>query len=201
MSNNKNNSKSRMLIIIAVLFLIIAVIGVSYAAIFYSKIGDEVNNVSTGTLVMSYTENNNGIYLTNASPMSDEVGRTLTDENLYFDFTVNATMSGNTNVDYVISASKDSSSTLEDSAVKVYLTSLNGTNETTVLAPTKVSSLRTTNDIFYVPDNQYVILESNFTKSESRNYRLRMWVSDDYVLPSISQTYMMRVNVYANMSV
>src|SRR5699024_10973605 len=120
---------------------------VSYAAIFYSKIGDEVNNVSTGTIVMSYTENTNGIYLTNASPMTDEVGRTLTDENLYFDFTVNATMSGNANVDYVISASKDSYSTLEDSAVKVYLTSLNGTNETTVLAPTKVSSLRTTNDI------------------------------------------------------
>ncbi len=201
MSDNKNDSKSKVLIITVIIVLIIAVIGVSYAAIFYSKIGDEVNNVSTGTIVMSYTENTNGIYLTNASPMTDEVGRTLTDENLYFDFTVNATMSGNANVDYVISASKDSYSTLEDSAVKVYLTSLNGTNETTVLAPTKVSSLRTTNDIFYVPDNQYVILESNFTKSESRNYRLRMWVSDDYVLPSISQTYMMRVNVYANMSV
>ena len=201
MSDNKNDSKSKVLIITAIIVLIIAVIGVSYAAIFYSKIGDEVNNVSTGTIVMSYTENTNGIYLTNASPMTDEVGRTLTDENLYFDFTVNATMSGNANVDYVISASKDSYSTLEDSAVKVYLTSLNGTNETTVLAPTKVSSLRTTNDISYVPDNQYVILESNFTKSESRNYRLRMWVSDDYVLPSISQTYMMRVNVYANMSV
>ena len=201
MSDNKNDSKSKVLIITAIIVLIIAVIGVSYAAIFYSKIGDEVNNVSTGTIVMSYTENTNGIYLTNASPMTDEVGRTLTDENLYFDFTVNATMSGNANVDYVISASKDSYSTLEDSAVKVYLTSLNGTNETTVLAPTKVSSLRTTNDIFYVPDNQYVILESNFTKSESRNYRLRMWVADDYVLPSISQTYMMRVNVYANMSV
>ena len=201
MSDNKNDSKSKVLIITAIIVLIIAVIGVSYAAIFYSKIGDEVNNVSTGTIVMSYTENTNGIYLTNASPMTDEVGRTLTDENLYFDFTVNATMSGNANVDYVISASKDSYSTLEDSAVKVYLTSLNGTNETTVLAPTKVSSLRTTNDIFYVPDNQYVILESNFIKSESRNYRLRMWLSDDYSLPSISQTYMMRVNVYANMSV
>ena len=201
MSDNKNDSKSKVLIITAIIVLIIAVIGVSYAAIFYSKIGDEVNNVSTGTIVMSYTENTNGIYLTNASPMTDEVGRTLTDENLYFDFTVNATMSGNANVDYVISASKDSYSTLEDSAVKVYLTSLNGTNETTVLAPTKVSSLRTNNDIFYVPDNQYVILESNFIKSESRNYRLRMWLSDDYSLPSISQTYMMRVNVYANMSV
>lgn len=201
MSDNKNDSKSKLLIITAIIVLIIAVIGVSYAAIFYSKIGDEVNNVSTGTIVMSYTENNNGIYLTNASPMSDEVGRNLSNENMFFDFTVNATMSGNVLVDYVISASKDSDSTLPDNAIKVYLTSIDGNNETQVVAPTKVSSLRTTNDIFYVPDNQYVILESNFTKSESRNYRLRMWVSDDYVLPSISQTYMMRVNVYANMSV
>ncbi len=200
MSDNKNNSKSKMLIIIAILVLIIAVIGVTYAAIFYSKIGEEVNNLSTGTLVMSYSENNNGIYLTNASPMSDEVGMSLTDENLYFDFTINATMSGNANVNYIISASKDSSSTLDDSAVKVYLTNLNGDNESQVLEPTKVSSLNTTNNISYAPNNQYVILESNFRNSESRNYRLRMWLSDDYSLSNTVETYMLRINVYANMS-
>ena len=201
MSDNKNDSKSKLLIITAIIVLIIAVIGVSYAAIFYSKIGDEVNNVSTGTIVMSYTENTNGIYLTNASPMSDEVGRTLTDENLYFDFTVNATMSGNVLVDYVISASKDSDSTLPDNAIKVYLTSIDGNNETQVVAPTKVSSLKSTNNISYAPNNQYVILESNFRNTESRNYRLRMWISDDYTLADVSQTYMLRVNVYGNMSV
>lgn len=200
MSDNKNNSKSKMLIIIAILVLIIAVIGVTYAAIFYSKISEEVNNLSTGTLVMSYSENNNGIYLTNAAPMSDEVGMSLTDENLFFDFTINATMSGNTNVDYIISASKDSSSTLSDSAVKVYLTSLNGNNESPVVVPTKVSSLRTTNNISYAPDNQYVILESNFRNSDSRNYRLRMWLSDDYSFSNTVETYILRINVYANMS-
>ena len=201
MSEDKNNSKSKLLIIIAVILLIIAVIGVSYAAIFYSKVGEEVNNVSTGTIVMSYNENNNGIYITNASPMSDEVGRSLTDENQYFDFTISATMSGSTNVDYVISASKDSSSTLEDSAIKVYLTSLDGNKENQVVAPVKVSSLKSTNSISYAPNNQYVILESNFRNSESINYRLRMWVADDYFLPDISQAYMIRINVYANMSV
>lgn len=200
MSDNKNNSKSKMLIIIAILVLIIAVIGVTYAAIFYSKISEEVNNLSTGTLVMSYSENNNGIYLTNAAPMSDEVGMSLTDENLFFDFKINATMSGNTNVDYIISASKDSSSTLSDSAVKVYLTSLNGNNESPVVVPTKVSSLRTTNNISYAPDNQYVILESNFRNSDSRNYRLRMWLSDDYSFSNTVETYILRINVYANMS-
>ena len=201
MSEDKNNSKSKLLIIIAVILLIIAVIGVSYAAIFYSKVGEEVNNVSTGTIVMSYNENNNGIYITNASPMSDEVGRSLTDENQYFDFTISATMSGNVLVDYVISASKDSDSTLPDNAIKVYLTSIDGNNETQVVAPTKVSSLKSTNNISYAPNNQYVILESNFRNTESRNYRLRMWISDDYTLADVSQTYMLRVNVYGNMSV
>ena len=150
---------------------------------------------------MSYTENNNGIYLTNASPMSDEVGRNLSNENMFFDFTVNATMSGNVLVDYVISASKDSDSTLPDNAIKVYLTSIDGNNETQVVAPTKVSSLKSTNNISYAPNNQYVILESNFRNTESRNYRLRMWISDDYTLADVSQTYMLRVNVYGNMSV
>ena len=201
MNEDKSKSNSKKLIIAAVLILIIAVIGVSYAAIFYSKIGDEVNNVSTGTIVMSYIENNNGIYLTNASPMSDEVGRNLSNENMFFDFTVNATMSGNVLVDYVISASKDSDSTLPDNAIKVYLTSIDGNNETQVVAPTKVSSLKSTNNISYAPNNQYVILESNFRNTESRNYRLRMWISDDYTLADVSQTYMLRVNVYGNMSV
>ena len=201
MNEDKNNSKSNMLIIIAILILLIAVIGVSYAAIFYSKTGEEINNVSTGTIIMSYTENNNSIYLTNAEPMSDEVGRNLSDENMYFDFTINATMSGRTNVDYVITASKDNNSTLPDNAIKVYLTSLDSGNENVVLKPTKVSSLKSTNNIFYAPNNQFVILESNFNNSASRNYRLRMWVSDDYFLPDMVQTYMLRINVYANMSV
>ena len=201
MSEDKNNSKSKLLIIIAVILLIIAVIGVSYAAIFYSKVGEEVNNVSTGTIVMSYNENNNGIYITNASPMSDEVGRSLTDENQYFDFTISATMSGSTNVDYVISASNDISNTLKYNSIKFYLTSLDGNKENQVVAPVKVSSLKSTNSISYAPNNQYVILESNFRNSESINYRLRMWISDDYFLPDISQAYMIRINVYANMSV
>ena len=51
------------------------------------------------------------------------------------------------------------------------------------------------------PDGQFILLNSNFNKTETRNYRLRMWVAGDYVLPNISQTYKLRVNVYGNVSV
>ena len=201
MCDGKDKSKSFLLTVIVVVLLLIAVIAVSYAAFYYSKSGDEINRVSTGTITMSYSENNNGIYLTNAFPIIDSVGMLLSDANQYFDFTVSATMSGSTIVDYAIVGTKDQSkSTLPDEGVKLYLTTVNGNSESQVVAPTKISELRTTDNIPYVPDNQYLILHDNFNETDSRNYRLRMWVSEDYVLPNESLTYLLRINVYGNMS-
>ena len=197
-NENKGKSKSLVLLILGIIILIIAVFGVSYAAIYYSKMGEKVNNVSTGTLTMSYSENTNGINLTDANATSDSVGMAMSQENEYFDFTVSATMSGSTTVDYVIVGSKDTSSTLPDNAIKVYLTEVNGDSERQVVSPTKISELDSTDYISYVPDNQYVLLQSDFNKTTSRNYRLRMWIADDYNMTVGSYTF--RINVYGNMS-
>lgn len=197
--NNDSNSKSTWLIIICIIILILAVVGVSYAAVFYSKAGEKVNRVTTGTMTMSYSENTNGINLTNAYPMTDDIGRNLNDTNQYFDFTVNATIGGNVIIDYVVTATKEGDSTLPDNAVKVYLTNLNSGTESQVLAPTKVSDLQITyQNTAGAPDGQYVLFYSTFSQTEARNYRLRMWVASDYVLPSFSQTYKLRVNVYGS---
>ena len=197
--NKDSNSKSIWLIIICIIILILAVVGVSYAAIFYSKAGEKVNRVTTGTMTMSYSENTNGINLTNAYPMTDDIGRNLNDTNQYFDFTVNATIGGNVIIDYVVTATKEGDSTLPDNAVKVYLTNLNSGTESQVLAPTKVSDLQITyQNTAGAPDGQYVLFYSTFSQTEARNYRLRMWVASDYVLPSFSQTYKLRVNVYGS---
>ena len=197
-NENRGKSKSLVLLIIGIIILIIAVFGVSYAAIYYSKMGEKVNNVSTGTLTMSYSENTNGINLTDARATSDAVGMTMGGENEYFDFTVSATMSGSTSVDYVIAGSKDTNSTLPDNAIKVYLTEVTTGSERQVVAPTKVSELDSTNNISYVPDNQYILLQSNFNKSTSLNYRLRMWIADDF--NNAIGSYTFRINVYGNMS-
>ena len=202
MKTKNNNFKSTALIILCVIILILAVIGVSYAAIFYSKMGEKVNRVTTGTMTMSYSENTNGINITNASPISDAVGQNLNDENQYFDFTVSASMSGSTIINYTITAIREVDSTLSDSAVKVYLTNLNNDEEVQVLAPTKLSDLQvSSNRNIGVPNGQFILFNGNFNKTESLNYRLRMWVADDYDLSDISQTYKLRVNVYGNVSV
>lgn len=199
MKTKNNNFKSTALIILCVIILILAVFGVSYAAIFYSKMGEKINRVTTGTMTMSYSENTNGINITNASPISDAVGKNLNDENQYFDFTVSASMSGSIIINYTITAIRESDSTLSDSAVKVYLTNLNNEKEVQVLAPTKLSDLQvSSNRNIGVPNGQFILFNGNFNKTESLNYRLRMWVADDYDLSDISQTYKLRVNVYGN---
>ena len=201
MKKDKEKDKSLLFIILCVIILIIAVVGVSYAAVFYSRTGEKVNKVTTGTMTMSYSENTNGINLTNAFPISDSTGMTLNESNQYFDFTISASMGGNVSIDYVISAVKESDSTLPDNAVKVYLTSITGSNESQVLAPTKISDLQLTSNIDGTPDKQFILYNGSFNETESRSYRLRMWVASDYVLPDISQTYKLRVNVYGNIVV
>ena len=196
---NHKRSKSTGLVIICIIILILAVIGVSYAAIFYSKTGEKVNRVTTGTMTMSYSENTNGINLINAYPMTDEIGRSLNDHNQYFDFTISANLGGNVLVNYIITATKEIDSTLPDSAVKVYLTNINGISESQVLTPTKISNLQVTSSHnLGAPDGQFILFNGAFNKTESRSYRLRMWISNDYVVSNVSQVYKLRVNVYGN---
>ncbi len=199
---SERNNKTILLSIIGILLLILAVIGVSYAAVFYSKTGEKVNRVTTGTITMSYSENTNGINLTDASPMNDEVGMSLSEDSQYFDFSVSATIGGNADINYVITAVKTADSTLPDNAIKVYLTNVSSGGETQVLRPTKVSDLQiTSEDQSGAPNGQFVLLASNFIETSVRNYRLRMWISDDYVLPDYSQVYKLRVNVYGAVGV
>ena len=73
----ENSSKQVLLSVLGVAILVVAVVGVSFAAFSYSKTGEKVNTITTGTITMEYTEDTNGINLTNALPMSDGVGTNL----------------------------------------------------------------------------------------------------------------------------
>ena len=197
MKDNNDNSKQILLSVLGVAILIVAVVGVSFAAFTYSKTGEKVNTITTGTITMSYSETTNGINLTNALPMSDSVGMKLSEQNQYFDFTVNASITGNTTINYAITATKELDSNIPDDGVKVYLTDMDGDVDTQILAPTKVSSLpKTSDDKSGAPDDQYLLKSDTFAANGSHDYRLRMWVADDYTVTGESQTYKLRVNVY-----
>ena len=209
MKDNNNNSKQVLLSVLGVAILVVAVVGVSFAAFSYSRTGEEVNTITTGTITMNYTDDSNGINLTNAMPMSDGDGKKLTGENNVFDFTVSATISGSgtTNIDYAIIAAPEDGNTLNDNDIKVWLTDTSDVGQgNTASNPVVLNTLpasSTTSATTGSPDSSddYVLKSGTFSGTGgSDSYRLRMWV--DYNAPSMAGdvasqlTYQLRVNVY-----
>ena len=86
------------------LLLVIALIGVSYAAFRFMGEGAKLNKITTGSITMEYTESSNTISLTGALPTTDETGKKRLNSGEYFDFTVSSTITGDVNINYEISA-------------------------------------------------------------------------------------------------
>ena len=78
MNENNNGGKQILLSVLGVAILIVAVVGISYAAFTFAETGSKDNTINTGTISMTYTEGTNGITIYNAMPTADETGRTLT---------------------------------------------------------------------------------------------------------------------------
>ncbi|MCI8548600.1 MAG: InlB B-repeat-containing protein, partial [Bacilli bacterium] len=80
--------KKKSITVLGLLSLLLVIIGVTYVAFSYSKVGTNENTISTSTISMSYTEGDNKITIDNVLQTEDEVGKTLTEEGQVFDFTV-----------------------------------------------------------------------------------------------------------------
>ena len=194
---NKEFNGKLFIIIICLLIFIIMVIGFSMATFTYTKKNKSVNTISTGNIYLNYTEDTNGINITNAYPMSDEVGKTLTNENQYFDFTVEAKIDGDVVANYEVSAEKDPTSTLNNNEVKLYLEKKVNNSYQEVMAPKSFTPLNETTDLGTSAGS--MLLDSGtLSKSSSVNYRLRMWVSDTTILDNFEKSFGVRVSVKAN---
>lgn len=200
--NNNISSKQILISILGVIILIVAVIGISFAAFTYSQAGTKVNTITIGKITMNYTEATNGITLNDALPMTDATGKSLTGSGNTFDFTVNANIqgSGTTTINYLITIT-EVTTTFANTGIKVYLTS--NDDATVELTPTKVSELPTTqsSNTAGAPTGQRIlktgtVTATNTTVDQTTKYRLRMWVADDFSDSSKSETYAIKVNVY-----
>ena len=162
----------------------------------YTKEKESVNTISTGNVYLNYTEDTNGINITNAFPMADEVGMTLTDENQYFDFTVDAKITGDVVANYEIAAEKETSSTLNDDEVKLYLEKKVNNSYEEVMAPKNFTPLKETTDLGTMAGTM-LLDTGTISKSTSVSYRLRMWVADTAVIDNLEKTFGVRVSIKA----
>ena len=203
----KKNSKKKqvLLTLIAIISLIVITVGVTYAFFNYAKEGTTDNTIKTGTITFLYTEVSGvgkGISLTDAYPVADSIGKVQVGEGKIFDFKVTSNISMNSSIGYQVTARKKTDSTLANSAVKVYLTEVNGTEQELLLS--KYSELSQTDKVDSSKYDERILYEGTVpanTKNYEKNFKLRMWVSDDTDFSDGSmndKTFTLTVNVYAD---
>lgn len=192
-----SNSKQILLSILGVAILIVAVVGVSFAAFTYTGEGVRANTLSTGTITMTYTESSKGISINNAMPVSEDVGKVLSGDGEYFDFTVQSTIKGNANIGYEVVAVKDKASTIPDEYIRLYLEkgSTLGNYSEAVMVPSQFIPIAVS-DKLGAPEGSMILDRGTFSSSKTNYYRLRMWIDSSYMISSTPGVYSIKINVY-----
>ena len=215
-NQNENQSKQILLSVLAIAILVVAVVGVSFAAFTYSKTGQKENTITTGTITMEYTEDTNGINITNAMPVDEATGKAITASDAgkagtaaegagVFDFTVQATISGDVTIPYEVSARKLTVDTadgttiqLPDENIRLYLEkdTAGGDSYTEVSSPAAFSANGTGESGVGTPTTNMVLDSGSFTRTQTIKYRLRMWVDQAYVVTDKKAQYKVAADFY-----
>ena len=201
-----NKQKFKNILTIGITFiLLIAVIGISYAAFNYVGTGQKLNTITTGAISMNYIESSNIISMNNALPTTDATGKKRKNTGEYFDFTVKSSIKGNTDINYEIAAKEESGNTFSGKNIKFYLTKVNfdGTEEEAM--PAKTYSEDTTSNVYTGrPADMMSLFVGNLNQQGDTEikYRLRLWVDENYNPQNDNGglIYKVKVNVYGQTS-
>ncbi len=178
-----NNKKQLLLSIGLVLILVLMIVGISYAAFKFVGEGKKPNTITTGAIMMEYTESTNTISMTGALPTTDATGKVRLTAGEYFDFTIKSSIQGNANINWEIAAEDITPSSAKKMAgknIKLYLTKLTGGKEEEVMAPKVYRASTSANTKTGRPSGVMSLATGTMSTSETTNYRLRMYVDEDY---------------------
>ena len=163
----KKNKLSLILMCISLILIIVGIASAFFIANF-SGIRNTVLNIDG--LEFTYEEESNNLLLENVTVLSDIAGKA---QNNYFDFTVSLKSANELDVNYIVYLTKDSSSTLSDSMVKLYLTDQ---SDVEILAPKSIDTLL---NYSKVPDSKIIYstsISSDNSVKTTDYYRLRIWL-------------------------
>ena len=157
---DKTRKKYIVLVIITIVISIIALAGASYALLTMTIEGEKKISLTAGILKVDFDEGNN-INLDNVAPMTDSQGQKTTP------YTFTITNTGNINAYYHVSLEEDLNNTLNNSYLKMRLTSDNGYDSGVV----KVNS--------YGTGDLDITREATLKPSDKVTYQLWMWLDYD----------------------
>lgn len=200
----RDDSKQVLLSVFGVALLIVAIVGISYAIFVFSAKSRVDNTVRSGGITFEYLEGDSVIDINDALPVSDEVGVKQTKS---FDFQVSSAIRGNTTVFYEVRAkSLTVDNKIDNQYIKIYLEKKDGGDFSTVLSPTAFKENPNTSLTNISVDTNTMLLYSGrfsgkkaTTTNYSDEFRLKMWLSDKYLIDDVSRSFKIKVLVYASM--
>ena len=154
---DKTRKKYIVLVIVTIVISVIALIGASYALLTMTIEGEKKVSLTAGILKVDFAEGDN-INLDNVAPLTDAQGQKTTP------YTFTITNTGNINAYYHVSLEEDVNNTLNNSYLKMRLTSDNGYDSGVV----KVSG--------YGTGEFDITSEATLEPSDKVTYQLWMWL-------------------------
>ena len=213
------NKTKNIIIVTLMLFSVVAItVGVTFAFFSYAKQGTTENAITTRSIEFLYTEVDKvgaGIAIEDAYPISDTQGKAQTGAGKVFNFKVTSLVSNTIDIPYTVTARKKNvDNSLDDAAVRVYLTEVSGTSENGLL----LDNYGSLDDYQNAPVGytEKVIYNGNVAAGNSnyeKDFRLRIWIDSDVkfspienqdgtiTYPYNDKTFTVTVNVYANAKV
>ena len=176
------------LTIISFIFLILMVVGVSYAAYKFSAAGTKENVISTGTISMSYSQNS-FIDLKHTYPKTDTYAIATKEDKSSMEFSVSMETSGTKQINYVLALTEiQEGATLKSDKVKIYLE-----KEGKVVNNFETNKGKTIDSFKnkYVEGliDSYAIYQDILTTSNKvHHYTLTSWIDESYILPIKNET-------------
>ena len=157
---DKARKKYIVLVVVTIVISIIALIGASYALLTMTIEGDKKVSLTAGILKVDFDEGDN-INLNEIAPMTDNQGQKTTP------YTFTITNTGNINAYYHVSLEEDVNNTLDNSYLKMRLTSNNGYDSGVV----KVSG--------YGTGEFDITSEATLEPEDTVTYNLWMWLDEN----------------------
>lgn len=182
----ENNSKKVLLSVLGVAILVVAVVGVSFAAFSFANTSDKANQIQVGAITMSFSESESVINITDAQPTADATAMASTTAGEYFEFTVTRKTDAVVKVPYTITVTPGTVATGEQLAtkyVRVGLTKVSGSTETTVVAADSLANIVNPGNTYGGTADKYVLYTVTDAAGAvytgaAETYRLRMWLAD-----------------------
>lgn len=178
------NSQIKILLVIAIVVTLISGLSTTYAFFIYRNTGSNVS-LETGEISITFANDKNYIDVDTSYPISDEMGKVSP---YYSDFTIDA-ITNNVDIRYEIQIVPNSDNTIDSQYIKVYLTDQNDNPLTTVKTYDSLEEADYNNDA-------KMVYSGYMTKSMSKNFRLRVWIDENYI-SDVAQDFGFTIYLYS----